>query len=214
MSDQLSHLHWRYATKQFDPTRRLDDHQLFLLKESLRLSPSSMGLQPWKFILVEDASVRKQIADAAWGQAQVTQASHLFVLTSRTTITQEHVSEFVDYAAKVQQTSVESLQGLTDMLMGFISGKDADALAAWSARQLYIALGMLLSTAALLKIDACPMEGFDTTAVDEILGLEELGFTSRALVAVGYRDEKDSALDRPKVRFPEEKVFVTIEMKK
>lgn len=203
----LTQLRWRYATQKFDTSKKLNEEQLHLLKEAMRLAPSSYGFQPWKFIQVDDPKVREQIKQAAWGQPKVTEASHLFVFASKKDLTVEDAQHLVEETAQAQGKTVEDLSGMTQMLEGFISNLEPEAAEHWAARQVYIPLGFLLSVAAIYGIDAGPMEGFDKAKVDEILGLEKLGYKSRVMCAVGFRAKDDPAAERAKVRYPQQEVF-------
>jgi nitroreductase len=201
--DQIIHqLFWRYATKKFDPNKKIPDNLWRALEQSLVLAPSSFGVQPWKFFVILDPQQRQRLQGCAWGQSQVVDASHLVVFAYKRDVNPGDVDPFIDHTAKVRQTSREDLQGLESMIKGFLKQPpfplDPDA---WSARQVYIALGFFLYTAALLEIDACPMEGFVPAQVDEVLGLPERGYSAVALCAAGYRAEDDAYADQPKVRY-------------
>ncbi|NEP19214.1 MAG: NAD(P)H-dependent oxidoreductase [Leptolyngbya sp. SIO4C1] len=201
----LQQLNWRYATKQFDPDQQISEALWTRLEHSLVLSPSSFGLQPWKFFVVRDPQLRQQFQQYAWDQSQVVEASHLVVFAYKRGINASDVDRYIQRVASVRQTPIEDLQGFSDMIKGYIDRvSDIDA---WSARQTYIALGMFLSAAAMLGIDACPMEGFDPDKVDQALGLPEQGYASVALCAAGYRSEEDKYADLAKVRFPAEQVI-------
>jgi nitroreductase len=195
-------LHWRYATKQFDPTRTIPDSTWQALEQSLVLAPSAFGLQPWKFWVIRTPKIRQQIQGAAWGQSQVVDASHLVVFAIKQDVNADDVDAYVDRMAEVRQTAKANLQGLENMIKGFLQTFPSSAEAnAWSARQVYIALGFFLSSAALLGVDACPMEGFVPAQVNEILGLSDQGYTAVALCAAGYRAAGDKYADMAKVRF-------------
>lgn len=210
MSDILEALKWRYATKQFDKEKKLSGEQLATLKESLRLAPSSFGLQPWHFIIVEDVELRKKLRVAGYDQAQITDASHFIVLATEKNVDASLVEKYKENISIVRNIPVESLTGLSDMLNGAIQMKGEEGAREWAARQVYIALGVLLTTAAVEGIDATPMEGFNPKAFDEILGLEKRGLTSRVMVALGFRASDDPAAEAAKVRYSEEQVFTTI----
>lgn len=203
-------LNWRYATKQFDPTKKIPQADLQQIKEAMRLAPSSTGLQPWKFVIVENPQLRTQLRAAAYDQSQITDSSHLIVLCRRLDLDEAFVDSFIASTAKARSLSTEDLSGLKQMAMGIITGQTTDQLAAWASRQLYIALGFALETAALLQIDACPMEGFSNTAFDEILQLKEKQLATVGVLALGYRHESDKYATAPKSRFTEEEVFITV----
>ncbi len=201
-------LNWRYATKKFDPTKKLTDAQLDELLEAARLAPTSYGLQPYRLIVIENPELRSSIKEKAWGQTQVTDASHLIVFTALKQIGEEYVDEYVSHIASQRGITAEALKGYRDMMASFVQGMPSDALGMWMQKQTYIALGVLLSAAAMAKIDACPMEGFDRNAVDEILGLATQNLTAVALCPVGYRSADDTAATYKKARFPMEELVI------
>ena len=198
---------WRYATKKYDVTKKLSDEQREIITESLRLSPSSFGIQPWKFIHVVSPDLREKLKVAAYGQLQITDASDLFVLCVKTTLDEAYIDKYLASVAKTKGVSVEALSGYKDMLMGSVKKSDSEKVE-WMTKQVYIALGVALAVAAENHIDASPMEGFDPKAFDEILGLTELGFASKVLLAVGFRAEDDEAQKQKKVRFDSADVFI------
>ncbi len=209
MSNVLEALKWRYATKQFDTEKKLSAEQLSTLKEALRLAPSSFGLQPWHFIVVENAELRTKLRAAGYDQPQITDASHLVVLATEKNVDAALVKKYMESIAAAKGITLTDLAGFDGMLNGAIAAKGEEGARDWAARQVYIALGVLLTAAALEGIDAAPMEGFDPKAADEILGLEERNLSSRAIVALGFRGADAAAL-APKVRFSEAEIFTTV----
>lgn len=210
ITEYLAKLNWRYAVQKFDVTKKLTSEQLDLLKESMRLAPSSFGLQPWKFYVINNPEMRTQIRAAAWDQPKVTESSHLIAIASRSSMTEEYIDQYIAEIAKTQNTTTENLAGFRAMMVGSIAGKSESELADWNARQSYLALGFLLSACAENNIDAGPMEGFDTQAVSKIIGSEQDGYTVRTLCAVGFRATDDAAASRPKVRFSMEEILKEI----
>jgi nitroreductase len=207
----LEQLNWRYATKQFDPTRKISAQDWATIEDALRLSPSSGGLQPWKFIVITDPATRAKLKPASYGQAQISDASHLVVLAAKSNFDEADVDAHVQHIAEVRGVSVEALAPLRNMLVGgIVKSQDAAGRAAWARNQVYIALGNLLTSAALLGIDACPMEGFDRNQYDEILGLKAQGLAAAVIATVGYRSADDKYAHAPKVRFPTERIFAQI----
>jgi len=196
----LKALNWRYAVKEFDATKKVSDQDLTTILESARLAPSSNGIEAWKFIVVENPEVRKQLRAVGYDQSKITEASHLIVLAYRTDMRENIVRERLERTAQAQNKSIEDLAGLQQMLEGGISYKSDDALLAWSQSQTYIALGMMIETASLLGVDNGPMEGFDSKKVDEILGLAEHNLASTSMLALGYRSQDDAFAKLPKVR--------------
>jgi nitroreductase len=205
----LQRLDWRYAVKQFDPQRRIDETTWAALEETLRLSPSSGGLQPWKFVVVSDPALREKLVPASYGQTQVRDASHLVVFTAKKDFGVADVDAHVRKTATVKQVPVEALDGLRNMLIGgIVNAKDPAAREAWAARQTYLALGLLVAAAAVLGVDAAPMEGFAPEQYDAILNLKEQGLTTTVICALGYRSENDPYAAMPKVRFDNSEVFL------
>jgi len=211
-AEHLIHqLNWRYATKQFDPNRKISAQDWAALEHALVLAPSSCGLQPWKFIVVKDPSVRAQLLPASWGQKQIVDASHLVVFAARKNLTEADVDFFLRRAAEVRGIPVEKLADFRGMIIGsIINGMDIPARDAWAKNQVFLALGVLLASAALLGIDACPMEGIEPAKYDEILGLPAKGYGTAVVATLGYRAQTDKYAAAPKVRFPREHVLYEV----
>ncbi len=210
-SQLLAQLNWRYATKQFDPERKISAQDWTALEEALLLTPSSGGLQPWKFIVVTDPAVRAKLLPASYGQAQIKDASHLVVFASKNNFSEADVDAHLKHVAEVQGAPIAALAPLRGMLVGsIVKAQDETARNAWARNQAYIALGNFLTSAALVGIDACPMEGFDRAQYDVILGLSAKGFSSAVIATAGYRLPTDKHAAAPKVRFPKEQVFIPV----
>ena len=202
----LAALRWRYATKQFDASKRISPETWDALEESLVLTPSSFGLQPWKFIVVNDPAVRERLKPESWNQPQVTDASHFVVLAARTDLDESDVDAWIHRLAEVQGTAPATFDPLKGMIRGFAETMSREARHAWNIRQVYIALGQLMTAAAMLGIDACPMEGISAAAYDRILGLENSGYATAVACALGYRAADDKYAIAAKARFPRDKV--------
>lgn len=200
-------LEWRYATKRFDPTRKISPSDWQTLKESLQLAPSSYGVQPWKFLVVENPEIREKLKAVSWNQSQVTEASHYVVFAYKEEMDPAFLEKYLQRISEVRNTPLESLEGFKGMLMQNLAKAPEEKIRVWSQRQAYIAMGFLLETAALLKIDATPMEGLDPAAYDKILGLEGTGWKTVATVALGYRHAEDAYQNLKKVRFPESHII-------
>ncbi len=192
-------LGWRYAVQSFDSTKKVSESDLKTILESGRLAPSSFGLEPWKFIVVENPEIRQRLQAAGYGQPKVSEASHLIVITRRTDTRENIARERIERTAKIQGQDMAALAGFKEMLDGVIASRDDASLDVWNSRQAYIALGMMMETASLLGVDNAAMEGFDPKGVDDILGLQEKNLTATVMLALGYRGADPSA-DRPKVR--------------
>jgi nitroreductase / dihydropteridine reductase len=202
-------LHWRYATKVFDKQKKVPEDQFELLLESLRLAPSSIGLQPWKFVVVKRLAFRKEMMQLSVQQAQMTDASHLIVLCSLQNINEDYIDRLIQLE-KAKNSGRSALEEFKPLTLSFIKSKSTTQLREWLAEQVYIALGFLLSACALLHIDACPIEAFDHGKVNKLLELHKLGIQSRVAVAIGYRSENDPYASRKKVRWPIEDVVITV----
>jgi nitroreductase len=199
---------WRYAVKKFDPARKISDEDWKALEQSLVLSPSSFGLQPWKFFVVQNPEIRSQLLEHSWKQPQIVDASHLVVLAIKKDMGEGDVDRYVARQADVHSTTVESLAGYTGMMKGFMARNPN--VNEWSARQVYIALGQYIATAAMIGIDTCPIEGFSPEKYDEILGLTAMGYAACVVCPAGYRSEEDKYAVLPKVRFATEEVVAYI----
>jgi len=208
--DLLDVLRFRYATKAFDSERKIPSEVWESLEESLALTPSSFGLQPWKFLVIESPETREKLKGASWGQGQVTDASHLVVMTVRTDLTQEDIDSWVARLSEVQGTPLEKLSGLAGVISSFSGSMSAPDKQAWNTRQVYIALGQLMTSAAFLGIDTCPLEGISPAEYDRVLELEGSGYATAVACALGYRSDGDKYSSAKKARFPKEKVISRI----
>lgn len=206
----LNALHWRYATKQFDPARKIPDDVWTALEESLRLAPSSFGLEPWKFVLVRDPAVRARLREASWGQPQVTDASHFVVLAGAESAPPAMIDDLAARITATRGTPPEKLAGMLQMISGFVGALPAAQQHQWNLRQVYLAFGQFLAVAALLGVDATPMEGLDPAKYDEILGLPAHGYRTVAAIAAGYRAADDKYAAYAKVRRARADVFLEV----
>ncbi|MGZ3772153.1 MAG: NAD(P)H-dependent oxidoreductase [Pseudobdellovibrionaceae bacterium] len=197
-------LEWRYATKKYDATKKISIQDWKALTESLRLAPSSYGIQPWKFLVIENPATREQLKAVSWGQTQVTDASHYVVFLYKEGIDPAYVQKYIDRIVEVRGVPADTLDGYKNMMLENLAKAPAEKIKVWSQRQVYIAMGFLLETAALLKIDATPIEGLDPEAYDKILGLSGTGWKTVATVALGYRHTEDAYQTQKKVRFAED----------
>ena len=210
MSNFIENANWRYATKKFDTTKKVSEKDLATLKESIRLSASSFGLQPYKVILVENPELRAKLQSASWGQAQIVEASHLVVFANITNFGEQHVDEYFDNLTATREIQMEAVQGYKDFVKNFINTLPVDVKNVWTSKQTYIALSNLLNAAAELKIDVTPMEGFEPQKYNEILGLDELGLNASLVATIGYRHEEDGLQHLKKVRKSEKELFLTL----
>ena len=203
-------LNWRYATKSFDSNKKLNDAQLATLLNAIQLSPSSYGLQPYQIIVVSNQEIKEALKVAAYGQSQLAQASHVLVFARTKNYTIAHVDEFAANIIATRGVTAEDIKGYVDTMKGTVESQTQDQLAVWNSKQAYIALGILLESAALNGIDACPMEGFDTAKFDEILGLDAKNLASVVIAPVGFRSIDDDTQHYKKVRKSQEDLFIHI----
>ena len=204
-TELIEKLNWRYAVKRFDSTKKISDADWKTLEEALILSPSSYGLQPWKFYVVTDENVKKELQPHAWNQPQLVEASHIIVIAAKKDADANDIEKYVNRVMEVRGTKAEDLAMIKGMMLnsqkmatenGFINE--------WSARQCFIALGNILTAAAMLGIDTCPMEGFLPQQFDQVLGIDKEGYFSVVVCAVGYRSDEDWLSKLAKVRYENE----------
>lgn len=207
----ISNLNWRYATKAFNPSKKVSPEEIEGLMETTILAPSSFGLQPFKIVLVSNSELKEKLKGASYGQSQVADCSHLVIFCVKTKIDENDVKEFIVSTAKIRGIEIESLKGYHDTILSFIKNKDQASLTTWAQKQIYIALGFLLESAAQMKIDTCPMEGFNPSQFDQILGLKDHGLTSTVICTVGYRSEDDITSEYKKSRFSMEDMVINKE---
>ncbi len=202
----LAGLNWRYAVKKYDPEKKVSRDDIEFLEQAMTLAPSSMGLQPYKLIVIEDPETRERLRPAAYGQPQITDASHIVVFAYKKNYDEADAEHLIELVAKSRGQSRESLADYErSVKVSVKKAADGGYLETWNSRQAYIALGFLLETAALLGIDATPMEGFDPAQFDEILGLTD--HSSVAIAALGYRDKQNDWLaGLKKVRLPHDEL--------
>lgn len=204
----LNLLRWRYATKQFDPARRITDELWRALEEALVLSPSSYGLQPWRFIVVTDPAVKERLLPVSWGQRQVIDCSHHVVFLAKQEITEADLDRYIGRVLEVRGGTRESMKMYKDfMLKDLVNGPRSRIIPEWAARQVYIALGNFMTSAAALGVDTCPMEGIDPAKYDEVLGLSGSGYATVVACPAGYRLATDKYAGLAKVRYPAEDVI-------
>lgn len=209
-SDLLAALRFRYATKAFDPARKIPAETWDAIEKSLVLTPSSFGLQPWKFLVIDSLEIREKLKAASWNQPQLTDASHLVVLTARTDLAQADIDSWVSRLSEVQGIPLDALGGLSGMISSFSSAMTPAEKQAWNTRQVYIALGQLMTAAAVLGIDSCPLEGISPADYDTVLGLPGTGYATAVACALGYRSPEDKYAVAPKARFPDGQIIAHV----
>lgn len=204
----LQALRWRYATKAFDPARQIPGEIWETLEEALVLTPSSFGLQPWRFLVLTDRELRMRLVPHAWGQKQVADASHLVVFCIRRNVGIREIDAHLERIQEVRGTPVTQLAGFRRTMVGaLVDGELRPVIDEWATRQVYIALGNFMTAAAVLGIDTCPLEGFEPAKFDEVLGLSGAEWGSAVCCAAGYRSASDRHGQLPKVRFRRDQVI-------
>ena len=210
MTQFIKNANWRYATKKFDATKKISNEDLTSLKEAIRLTASSYGLQPYKVLIVENPDLRAQLQPVSWGQSQIVDASHLLVFANIINFGEKEIDATINNMATTRNLPLEALQGYGDFMKSKLVSLPEDVKNTWTSKQTYLALGNLLNAAAELKIDVTPMEGFEPEKYNEILGLDKLGLNASLVATIGYRHEEDATQHYAKVRKSEEELFVTI----
>lgn len=200
-------LNWRYATKKFNPEKSLSEGEVEYLQKSIQLSASSYGLQPYEVFVVTDKETKEKLKEAAWNQSQLTDASHVFIFSGLKKLNENYIDSYLENISKIREIKVQDLSGLKDMLTSNIVDKPEEQQKIWAQKQAYIALGNLLSAAAHLKVDTCPMEGFDAGKVDEVLGISGTNLTTAVIATAGHRSDEDQMQHAKKVRKQENELF-------
>lgn len=208
----IENLNWRYAVKAFDAGKKIPDATWSQIEQAMILSPSSYGLQPYRFVTVKDAALRAKLRPASWNQSQITDASHLVVFAAKDEIVSADVHAFVDRIMQVRGGGMNpGLAGYRDMMLGGLAKPEQAPGGNWKTytrAQVYIALGFALFAASQVGVDACPMEGIDPGQYNEMLGLNGSGYSAVVVGAFGYRAEADYFAKLAKVRFADSTLFI------
>lgn len=206
----IQKLNWRYATKNFDSSRKLSDEKLEILKQTFNLTATSYGLQPVKMIVVSNQEVKDQLMPLTYNQPQVRDASHVLVLCVESEIDTDFIVDHFKRVEETRNTSRDILDRFEKNLVEIFSGWSKEEIKQWMINQLYLTLGALLTVCAVEKIDSCPIEGFQPKEYDKLLGLDKMGLESVIVLPVGYRNESDFFLSLQKVRRGIEELVVEI----
>ncbi|RVU91902.1 NAD(P)H-dependent oxidoreductase [Flavobacterium columnare] len=210
MNNFIEHQNWRYATKKFDSSKKVNESDLNILKEAIRLSTSSYGLQPYKVLIIDNPIIREELKAYSWNQSQVTDASHLFVFANYTNLGETIIENYIKRISDIREISQENLAGYADFMKSKILSLTTSEQAFWTSKQTYLALGNLLNAAAELKIDVTPMEGFEADKYNEILHLNSQNLNASLVATIGYRHEEDITQYNKKVRKSNEELFINI----
>ena len=206
----LDSLRWRYAVKKFDDGKIVPEEKIDTIKEAFNLTASSYGLQPFKLVVIKNKEIQNQLVEHSWNQKQVTQASHVLVMTVPKSYSTEEVSSYFNRVKNIRNTPDEIINPFQEFLTNTVASKSQEELLSWNKNQAYLAMGNLLTVCALEEIDSCPMEGFIPEKYDEVLGLEGQNLTSVLVLPIGYRAEDDYMKSQKKVRKNLEEVIFQI----
>ena len=205
----INAMNWRYATKSFDENRKISEQDWQILEKSLILSPSSFGLQPYKFIIVKNNKIRDDLVVHSWNQSQINKSSHLVVFTALNNISEEYIDNFIQLTAKTRNIDSKYLEDYKKMMINNLIDSKKEIFN-WASKQAYIALGNLMLSASLLEIDSCPIEGIDNQAYDNILNLNNSDYKTSCVCCLGFRSSDDKYQNLKKVRFSREMLFQEI----
>jgi len=207
----INSLEWRYATKKFDPSKKLSNEQVDTLKKAFNLTPTSFGLQPLKLIVIQNKELQEKFVEHSYYQRQVADASHLLVLCIEDDTTVDDVNAYFDLEKKVRKIDEDVISDFRKQLVDMYRNKSLEDKQLSAVYQTYIALGNLMTVCAIEGIDACPLEGFVPSKVDELLNLSELNLKSVLMLPVGFRAEDDVMNGMQKVRKPLNETIIEIQ---
>lgn len=210
MNPIIDKLNWRYATKKFDSSKKVSKEDLETLLEAARLTASSYGLQPYEVYVIKDTDVRTNLRKASYDQSQITDASYLIVLANKSTFNETMIDDYIANIMAIRGVSKEDLEGFSQTMKSTLLDLPDANKNSWTSNQAYIVLGNLMTVASEMKIDTCPMEGFDKVKYNEILGLTDKGLNAAVVLAVGYRSSDDTTQNYPKVRYSKEQIITHI----
>jgi nitroreductase/dihydropteridine reductase len=203
----IQNLKWRYATKKMDASKKVSNDNIAYIKEAIRLSASSYGLQPYKILEIKNPKLREELKPLSWNQAQITDASHLFVFCNAIEVTEIDVDNLIKLKSKINSIPIEKISGYGDFIKEKLKEKSETEMFHWTAKQTYIALSNAMNACAELQIDCTPMEGFENDDYNQKLGLTKKGLNACVLLAVGYRHSEDSSQNSKKVRKSIDTIF-------
>ena len=207
---ELESYKWRYATKKFDPKRKVSNYNIDVIKKAISLAPSSYGLQLFKVLIIENQKIKNRLRKVSYNQSQISDASHIFVFCNSTKIVEKDIDIYVENTSVIQEKKITEIQGYGDFLKKSLLKKDHREITIWTTNQVYIALSYLMTICASMKLDTCPIEGFESEKYNTILNLSQTNFSSSVVAAVGYRSEEDKSQHDKKVRKSFDQLFETI----
>lgn len=202
-------LNWRYAVRQFSQ-QRIDEEKINQLINATRLSATSYGLQPYRLIVVDDMQTRNKLMPYSLGQQKVVECSHLIVFAALAEPDNAMIDEYIHSVSRVRQQSIDELNGLAEHMKSVFANMSSEQKTAWAHQQVHIALGTMLSAAATMQIDSCPMGGIEAAGYDQVLGLGERGLETSVICALGIRHPDDHSASLEKVRYDQAEMVITI----
>jgi nitroreductase / dihydropteridine reductase len=203
--DLTNFYNWRYATKKFDKDKSISVKEMKILKESIRLSPSSYGLQLFKVLIIENKELKIKLREVSFNQPQISDCSALFVFCNYTKVSDTDIDDFIQLKCSTQDIELSKLENYSEFLKFTLLKKSSSEVAIWTANQVYIALGNLMTSCAALKIDSCPIEGFQADKYNEFLNLKNMN--AAVVASVGYRSTDDISQESKKVRKNSDSLF-------
>ena len=206
----LTPLKWRAAVRKFDISKEVTDEQLETLLQAGNLTATSMGLQPFKIVVVKNKALQKELVPLSYNQAHVADASHILVFAIETDVNQANVDRYIKRAMEVRNVPFSALEGYKNSISGYMSTMSPNEKKDWATKQAYIALGTVMTIAAELKIDSCAMEGFDPLGYQEKLNLEPEGLMPVVILPIGFRSDEEQMASLPKVRKTREEFVLEI----
>jgi nitroreductase len=206
----IDYYNWRYATKEFNSEKKITNSDLEIIKESIRLSPSSYGLQLFKVFIIESQKLKDKLRIVSFNQSQISDASHLFVFCNYTKVLEKDIDLYIQNKSLIQQMPITKNEGYGVFLKKNLLKKETEETSIWTNNQVYIALANLMTTCASLKIDSCPIEGFEASKYNEILNINERNMNAAVVCAVGYRSKLDTSQYEKKVRKSSQDLFEII----
>ena len=209
MTKELDSYRWRYATKKFNSNKKISKPNIELIKEAINLAPSSYGLQLFKVFIIENQEIKNQLKTASYSQSQISDASHIFIFCSKAKIDAADIDIYINNKSRIQKKPINEVQGYGDFLKSNLLKKEDNKIATWTTNQVYIALSHLMTFCASIKIDSCPIEGFEAEKYNEILKLSNQNLNTSVVAAVGYRSKDDQSQYEEKIRKSFDELFET-----
>lgn len=206
----IDNYNWRYATKKFDPSKKVSNSNIESIKESITLAPTSYGLQLFKVFVVENQEIKEKLRKASFNQSQISDASHTFIFCNYTKVLESDIDMYIKNKSIIQNKPLSEIKGYGDFLKKTLLKKNDDEISIWATNQVYIALSHLMTYCCSIQVDSCPIEGFESSKYNQILKLKGSNLNSTVVAAVGYRSIEDLSQFEKKIRKSNDELFETI----